>query len=790
MRLESIRIRNLGPFRDAHLDVAGLPGPLVAVTGDNGAGKTTLLELFAGALFRDCPTRGSLASLATARDGMVEATVENGSRWTVRQLVDATSGKGEGVVLDASGEPVTQSGKVRELDAWVASHMPAPSVFYSTIFAAQGASGFLGMKPAERKSVLLRVLGIERLEQLAGRAREHRREAEAEARTLEARLADERSRGGSIEAIGAQLEQARDAAADADREAKEARADLDAARSILATSTQLYQAATVREKRRADLGAELRAIETRAANNRALLQDAALVRSAVDRARQLSLDIEAATERLTLAEREDAERRAQLSAAESARASARREVTALSDALGDVSARRDLAAQQPALRAEAEATKQALDAARAEQARWEDAASRGAGKRIEGLRETLTIIAAEPEDKHGHRFLAGEALSDDDRLAAECAEAPAKLLAARGEVATRFEVVCRCGDALRASEAAAARAEQDERNYDRFLEASQRATEADRAVTAALAALPPVGILAGLRANVTTLRAERVEVERIASRAEHLARAEERLAELGREDARLRVELEALGPVETPTPPSTTAVTSAEALLRSCESATRAALATVARLTEQLSAAEASAARVVELEAERATVAQTVADWTRLAADLGKDGLQAMEIDAAGPELTAIANDLLHSCHGSRWTVSIETQRLAADGKRLLEGCEVRVLDTERGRDAAAESLSGGERVIVGEAVSLALTTLACRRQGVERPTLVRDESGAALDAGNARVYVAMLRRAAELVRADKVLLVSHSPEVWGLCDSQVRVAVGGVESGGDNATS
>jgi DNA repair exonuclease SbcCD ATPase subunit len=126
--------------------------------------------------------------------------------------------------------------------------------------------------------------------------------------------------------------------------------------------------------------------------------------------------------------------------------------------------------------------------------------------------------------------------------------------------------------------------------------------------------------------------------------------------------------------------------------------------------------------------------------------------------------------------------VAIETQRLAADGKRMLEGCEVRVLDSERGRDAAAESLSGGERVIVGEAVSLALTTLACRRQGVERPTLVRDESGAALDAGNARVYVAMLRRAAELVRADKVLLVSHSAEVQELCDSRVRVAGGSVE--------
>jgi exonuclease SbcC len=780
MRLESIRVRGLGPFRDAELDLREASGPLVAVCGENGAGKTTLLELFAGALFRDCPTRGSLASLATGRDSMVEATVENGSRWTVRQLVDATSGKGEGVVLDAAGEPVTASGKVRELDAWIASHMPAPSVFFSTIFAAQGSEGFLGMKPAERKSVLLRVLGIERLEQLAGQARDRQRDAEAAARTLEARLADERARGGDLEELRAQLTQAREAEADAAHEARLAHDELAAARERHAAAVAAYDASVAREKRRRELAAELCAIETRAANNRALLQDAALVRSAVDRARQLSLDIEEATERLTLAEREDSERRAQLSAAESARASARREVTTLSDAIGDMPARRDLAAQLPALRAQAEAAEREYLAAKEEQARWEGAIGQGLGQRVQLLRDALAVIAE--EETRNPAYHAGEALGIDDQLSELATEAPAKLLAARGAVAARFEAACRCGDALRASEAAAARAESDARNYERFLEASQRATEADRAVTAALAALPPVGVIEGLRANVATLRAERGEAERIASRAEHLARAEERLAELGREDARVRAELEALGSVETPTPPSAIAVTAAEALLRSCEAAVRAAGSNVARLTQQVADAESSAARAAALESELVAARQSVADWTRLAADLGKDGLQAMEIDAAGPELTAIANDLLHSCHGPRWTVAIETQRLSADGKRTLEGCEVRVLDTERGRDAAAESLSGGERVIVGEAVSLALTTLACRRQGVERPTLVRDESGAALDAGNARVYVAMLRRAAELVRADKVLLVSHSAEVQELCDSRVRVAGGSVE--------
>lgn len=254
-----------------------------------------------------------------------------------------------------------------------------------------------------------------------------------------------------------------------------------------------------------------------------------------------------------------------------------------------------------------------------------------------------------------------------------------------------------------------------------------------------------------------------------------------RLGELEPQIARARADLEGLGePVAPGEPPDVAAACTmagdAADVAKHADAAAREAHGAVAVAEQRLEQAQASTARVEELGAELGKAELDLADWTRLGADLGRDGLQAAEIDAAGPELTELVNDLLHACHGPRWTVTIETQRLSADGKKTLEGCEVRVLDTERGRDAPAETLSGGERVVVGEAVSLALAMLACRRAGVERPTIVRDESGAALDPENARVHVAMLRRAAEIVGADKVLVVSHTPEVWDLCDARVEI--------------
>ena len=180
------------------------------------------------------------------------------------------------------------------------------------------------------------------------------------------------------------------------------------------------------------------------------------------------------------------------------------------------------------------------------------------------------------------------------------------------------------------------------------------------------------------------------------------------------------------------------------------------------------------------LRGELAAVRERSMDWYRVGQDLGRDGIQAMEIDAAGPELTATANELLHACVGARFTVEIRTQRASSDGKREIEGCDIMVLDTVGGREAAIETYSGGECVIVGEAIALALTVLACRRSGVERPTLIRDETGAALDAGRGRAYIEMLRRAADMVDADRVLFVSHSPELDALADARVHI-VGGV---------
>ena len=65
-----------------------------------------------------------------------------------------------------------------------------------------------------------------------------------------------------------------------------------------------------------------------------------------------------------------------------------------------------------------------------------------------------------------------------------------------------------------------------------------------------------------------------------------------------------------------------------------------------------------------------------------------------------------------------------------------------------------------------------------CQRSGLREPTLVRDETGAALDPENGQAYVAMLRRAAAQVGAHRVIFVSHDPAMAALADGCIDLGV------------
>lgn len=803
MRLERLKLKGLIPFPgEVEIDLTQIDGQLIAVTGSNGSGKSSLMEAFPAAMFRAFPTRGKVSSIAVARDSLIEATVVNGKSWTLRQHIDAVSGKGETEVLDADGRPVLDTTSVRASKAWAAKHLPPPEVLFASTFAYQGSGGLLDLTKGERKGVIIRAIGVEHYEHLARAARAHESATRGRLETLAQRIADERRRGGEIEPAEAWVARAKRESGEALMGERAAEEELQEARAANERRAEVERQYWERQRRVAAVSqcwSECTILTGRIAGLEELLKHEPRIRSAAAQLTEHQATQAALQRSIADAERDREAHQANAATCASMAASAAREQESAERRAAR--AREALACRDEVREAEAEiaGAREELAALRRRRQEIEDERERvqsqhiaGAGERITRLRDALTVIS-EDDTEGDAATIADSALEADDaaslaartvpKRAAELASEWTSADSAYGiqiERVNELSAVIAKGEHLPQAErdlvdaereAAEAKAKADKHSADE-LTAQQQATRAGQDI-------------AETRETLAGTEAVIAELQPIAAQLYELEQARVRVEELQRQlDAKqkqvetLEAEIAALPqPAELPPPGD---VDGAESRLSAVRARVAQAERDLAVAETTLQRAQESAGQLKVLTAEHVELTLELTDWVRLRKDLGRDGLQAAEIDSAIPELTEITNHLLHTCFGPRFTVTMDTVRTSAKGKEV-EDLIIQVLDTHRGTEHEAETLSGGERVIVGEALALALSVLSCRRLGIERPTLVRDESGASLDPENGRAYVRMLRQAAGLIGADKVLYVSHTPELQGLADARLVVADGTV---------
>lgn len=230
------------------------------------------------------------------------------------------------------------------------------------------------------------------------------------------------------------------------------------------------------------------------------------------------------------------------------------------------------------------------------------------------------------------------------------------------------------------------------------------------------------------------------------------------------------------------------------------------AQASLAQLRESLGHARGRLDELGDLEARAEALDQARTDLGRRRAGFreleracGKTGIQVLEIDAAGPTVSALCNDLLAATFGGRFAVRLDTTREGGRGK-IRETFDLVVLDGNRkGRaeDSAGDTrkaearerlaadvseLSKGEKVLVDEALKLAIAMFHAQRHGAQVLTLWRDECDTGLDPENRRRYPAMLRRALAIGGFRRLYFVSHDPDVQAQADAVLRVSPAPVE--------
>ena len=146
-------------------------------------------------------------------------------------------------------------------------------------------------------------------------------------------------------------------------------------------------------------------------------------------------------------------------------------------------------------------------------------------------------------------------------------------------------------------------------------------------------------------------------------------------------------------------------------------------------------------------------------EYQTLANVFGKDGIQALLIEDAIPEIEKEANDLLSRLTDNKAQIFIESLRdLKKGGAR--ESLDIHISDTAGVRPY--EMFSGGEAFRIDFALRIAISKLLARRAGTALQTLIVDEGFGSLDEEGLQ----QLMDAIYVIRKDfaKVIVVSHLP--------------------------
>ncbi|MBI5928064.1 MAG: SMC family ATPase [Chloroflexi bacterium] len=139
----------------------------------------------------------------------------------------------------------------------------------------------------------------------------------------------------------------------------------------------------------------------------------------------------------------------------------------------------------------------------------------------------------------------------------------------------------------------------------------------------------------------------------------------------------------------------------------------------------------------------------------------GKNGIPAMIIEAAIPELEESTNQLLHRMTDGRMSVRFDTQREKKTGG-VAETFDIWIGDELGQRDYSL--YSGGEAFRVNFALRVAISQLLARRAGAQLRTLFIDEGFGALDdVGRERLVEAITAIQDDF---DLVLVITHIDEL------------------------
>lgn len=162
---------------------------------------------------------------------------------------------------------------------------------------------------------------------------------------------------------------------------------------------------------------------------------------------------------------------------------------------------------------------------------------------------------------------------------------------------------------------------------------------------------------------------------------------------------------------------------------------------------------------ITTLDASLLQAEAIVHDYQAIAAAVGKDGIQALLIEEAIPEIEEYANTLLAKLTNNTAHIMIESLRdLKSGGTK--ETLDIKISDAQGVRPY--EMFSGGEAFRIDIALRIAISKLLAHRAGTALQTLIIDEGFGSQDEDGLHAMIDVLH--ALQSEFAKIIVVSHLP--------------------------
>ncbi len=189
---------------------------------------------------------------------------------------------------------------------------------------------------------------------------------------------------------------------------------------------------------------------------------------------------------------------------------------------------------------------------------------------------------------------------------------------------------------------------------------------------------------------------------------------------------------------------------------------------------QQVDVLDTQRAKKSDYSAKRAEFQAQTARLKLLEKAFGKDGVPALLIEQALPEIEAQANEFLDRLSNGAMSITFATQRDYRDRSREDKKETLDILISDASGPREYELFSGGEAFRVNFAIRLALSRVLAKRAGARLQTLVIDEGFGSQDSdGRQRLIEAI-----NLVQADfaRILVITHLEELKDAFPARIEV--------------